>query len=89
MEKPIETHSASFKDKEEYGLVIYIKTAVWMYIMELSLGKDKLDGAMQAYFNDWKFKHPYPDDFRRSLEKSLKTNLADLFEIRNKSGSLQ
>ena len=89
MEKPIETHSASFKDKEEYGLVIYIKTAIWMYIMELNLGKDKLDSAMQAYFNDWKFKHPDPDDFRRSLEKSLNTNLTDLFEIRNKSGSLQ
>jgi Peptidase family M1 domain len=89
MEKPIETHSASFKDKEEYGLVIYIKTAIWMYILELNLGKGKLDAAMQAYFNEWKFKHPYPEDFRASLEKSLNTKLDELFEIRNKSGSLQ
>jgi len=89
MEKPIETHSASFKDKEEYGLVIYIKTAIWMYILELNLGKEKLDNAIQAYFNEWKFKHPYPEDFRASLEKSLNTKLDELYEIRNKSGSLQ
>jgi aminopeptidase N len=89
MEKPIETHSASFKDKEEYGLVIYIKTAIWMYILQLNLGKAKMDAAMQAYFNEWKFKHPYPEDFKASLEKSLNTKLEELFEIRNKSGSLQ
>jgi aminopeptidase N len=89
MEKPIETHSASFSNKEEYGLVVYIKTAIWMYIMELNLGKERFDKAMQAYYNDWKFKHPYPEDLRASLEKALNTNLNQLFDIRNRKGSLQ
>lgn len=89
MEKPIETHSASFKSKEEYGYVVYIKTAVWMYIMELNVGKDKLDKAIQAYFNEWKFKHPYPEDFRASLEQSLNIDLGPLFETLNKQGSLE
>lgn len=89
MEPPIETHSASFKDKEEYGLVVYLKTAIWMYIMELYLGRDKLDKAMQDYFNEWKFKHPYPEDIKASLEKSMGAELNSLFEITNKKGSLQ
>lgn len=89
MESPIETHSASFKDKEEYGLVVYIKTSIWMYIMELYVGRDKLDKAMQDYFSEWKFRHPYPEDFKASLEKSMGVNLNSLFEIKDKKGSLQ
>lgn len=88
MDKPIETHSAAFKDKDEYGMVVYIKTAIWMYIMELNIGKDKLDSAMQAYFNEWKFKHPYPEDFKASLEKALGGKLDALFEVLNKKGAL-
>jgi hypothetical protein len=89
MREPIETHSASFKNKEDYGLVVYIKTAIWMYIMEVQVGKDRLDNAMQAYFNEWKFKHPYPEDFKNSMEKSLDAKLEKWFDVRHKSGSLQ
>ncbi len=89
MEPAIETHSASFSNKDEYGVVVYLKTAVWLYILELNLGKENLDNGMKAYFNEWKFKHPYPEDFKLSLEKALNTKLDDLFEIRNKKGSLE
>ncbi|MGB8194646.1 MAG: M1 family metallopeptidase [Chitinophagaceae bacterium] len=89
MEKPIETHSASFDNKEEYGIVVYIKTAIWMYILELNAGRDKLDNAMHAYFDEWKFKHPYPEDLKASLEKALGANLDLLFQVHNKKGSLQ
>ncbi|HYF31192.1 MAG TPA: M1 family metallopeptidase [Chitinophagaceae bacterium] len=89
MQKPIETHSAAFKDKDEYGMTVYIKTAVWMFIMELNVGKEKLDKAMQDYFNEWKFKHPYPEDLKASLEKSLGINLTPLFDSLKKEGSLE
>lgn len=89
MEKPIETHSAEFSNKDEYGLVVYLKTAIWMYIMEVTVGKDNLDKAIQAYFNDWKFRHPYPEDFEASVEKALGKSIDELFEIRKKTGSLE
>jgi hypothetical protein len=89
MPQPIETPSASFKSKEEYGKTVYIKAAIWLYIMELNLGREKLDNAMKAYFNEWKFRHPYPEDFKASLERSLGTSLDELFGIRNKKGSLE
>ena len=47
---------------------LFIKTAVWMYI-ENSLGQEKLDSVLKTYFNDWKFKHPYPEDLKTELEK--------------------
>lgn len=89
MDKPIETHSADFSSKEEYGMTVYYKTAVWMYIMELNVGQEKLDKAMQDYFNEWKFRHPYPEDFRAVLERSMNINLGPLFETLSKTGSLQ
>ncbi len=31
------------------------------------MGKDAFDATMQSYFKVWKFKHPYPEDFRAHL----------------------
>jgi hypothetical protein len=88
MDGAIETPAADFKNKEEYGLVTYIKTAVWMYALEQEFGKEKLDKAMQDYFNEWKFRHPYPEDFKAVLEKELGKNLSPYFDLLNKKGSL-
>jgi aminopeptidase N len=70
-------------------MVVYFKSAIWLYIMEITFKREGLDKAMQNYFNKWKFKHPYPEDFKAALEESLKTNVDQIFEIRNKSGSLE
>ena len=86
MEEAIETPSADFENKDIYGTVVYLKTAVWMYILELTLGQEKLDGAVQSYFADWKFKHPYPEDIKAEFEEYLKMNLDDLFSLLNKRG---
>jgi hypothetical protein len=88
MEEAIETHSADFSNKEQYGIVTYVKTAIWMYILELNLGRDKLQKAMQSYFTQWKFKHPYPEDFKAALEKELGQDLTAYFDILKKKGSL-
>lgn len=86
MEEPIETPSADFENKEKYGAVVYLKTAVWMYIVELSIGQDKLEDAVKAYFNEWKFKHPYPEDMKTSFESKLNIRLDDLFSLLYKKG---
>ncbi|MBC7867430.1 MAG: M1 family metallopeptidase [Gloeobacteraceae cyanobacterium ES-bin-316] len=88
MEGAIETPAADFKNKEEYGIVTYIKTAIWMYALEQEFGKEKLDKAVQAYFNQWKFKHPYPEDFRAVFEKELGRDLTAYFDLLNKKGAL-
>jgi len=56
-------------DSETYGTLVYKKTALELNYLAAYLGQQEFDKRMQAYFSQWKFKHPSPDDFRRSLEK--------------------
>jgi hypothetical protein len=88
MESPIDIPSAEFATEDEYGIASYLKTSIWMYLMELELGKEKVDAAMKAYFNQWKFKHPYPEDMKAAFEKELKTDLTKYFDLLKKKGSL-
>ena len=86
---PIATHSTGFSDKEAYGMVAYIKTAIWMSIVESSIGKENLEKGLKQYFNDWKFKHPYPEDLKASLEKGSGVKMDPFFELLNKEGNFQ
>ena len=88
MDAPIETPAAAFSSKEEYGLVEYIKTAVWLHYFEVEFGREAMDKAFHDYFNEWKFKHPTPADFKASLEKSLGKDLTPYFDLLNKKGSI-
>ncbi len=33
------------------------------------IGKEMFDSCMKVYFREWKFKHPYPEDFKAIVEK--------------------
>lgn len=85
--KPVSTGSTGFANKDDYGIVVYVKTAVWLYIIESAIGREKLDKGIQEYFKEWKFKHPYPEDFKAALEKANGSSLDKLFELMNKEGN--
>ncbi|MBC7848977.1 MAG: M1 family metallopeptidase [Chitinophagaceae bacterium] len=87
--KAINTSSTAFANKDEYGIVVYIKTAVWLYIVQNSVGQPALDKAMHNYFDKWKFRHPYPEDLKAALEESIDTNLNNLFELLDKQGNFK
>ncbi|MGQ9863312.1 MAG: M1 family metallopeptidase [Bacteroidia bacterium] len=53
-----------------YGLGIYLQTASYLQVWAEMVGQSAFDRAMQTYYQDWKLKHPYPDDMRRSWEKA-------------------
>jgi hypothetical protein len=89
MEEPIETPAADFENKDKYGVVVYLKTAIWMFIVETSLGADKLDKVMKAYYTKWKFRHPYPEDFKAEFETQLSLKVDDLFGLLNKKGKFE
>jgi hypothetical protein len=84
----VETPSEGFQTSEDYGMTVYVKAATWMYLLELTLGKEHLDKAMQDYFNQWKFRHPYPEDLKSTLEKSTGVRLDNVFELLQKKGAL-
>ena len=85
--KPIQTSSTGFKDEDEYGTVVYLKTAIWLYLLQWEIGQDELLKGFQQYFSDWKFRHPYPQDFQRSMEQSTGKDLTDFFNLLNKEGN--
>ena len=87
MEGAIETPSADFANKDIYGTVVYMKTALWMFIVELSVGTENVDKAIKGYFNEWKFKHPYPEDIKASFEKELNMGVSELFNMLNTKGN--
>ena len=87
LDQPIETPSQNF-NFINYQLVAYYKTSEWMRYMEQRLGKDVFDKAMKEYFQKWKFKHPQPEDFKKSLEESTGKNLDAEFALLGQKGIL-
>jgi hypothetical protein len=63
---PPDSHSDQFTSIG-YGLQVYSKPALCMAWLEQSVGTEKLDAAMQDYYQKWKFKHPYPEDMKAVL----------------------
>lgn len=52
-----------------YWLSAYDKPAQGLWWLYSWLGPEKFDGAMQAYYQQWQYRHPQPADFQRSLEQ--------------------
>ena len=85
----IDTPADKFASAQDYSMTSYVKTALWLYILESNVGREKMDQAFKTYFNDWKNKHPSPNDLKASFEKSLGVNLDDYFKLLNKEGDFK
>ena len=58
------------------GANAYAKPAAGLYMLrEVILGPELFDKALQTYANRWKFKHPTPADFFRTMEDASATDL--------------
>ncbi len=86
-DQPIETTSENFSEIN-YNAVAYVKTAQWMKILEKEIGKDLFDKLMREYYSRWKFKHPYPADFKMLAEEISGKNLDKTFALLNTRGDI-
>ncbi|MFT7153424.1 MAG: hypothetical protein ACI9Z7_000479 [Alteromonas macleodii] len=76
----LNTHSDQFEDyRHGYGHVYY-KTATMLYNLEYVLGDSLFAKAMMNYFDEWKFRHPYLDNFRSSFIRFTKVDLNWFFD---------
>ncbi len=78
-DQPIQTHSCRFTNTN-YGIVMYQKTGLVFYYLKDYLGDELFDECMRAYYREWEFKHPQPEDLRASLEKTSGKDLGWLFD---------
>ncbi|MDR5591349.1 M1 family metallopeptidase [Christiangramia sp. SM2212] len=68
-EQPQTTHADRYAMNALYGASAYSKGAVFLAQLGYIIGKENLDKTLNRYYDEWKFKHPTPNDFIRIAEK--------------------
>lgn len=69
VEQPQTTHADRFEYNLAYGASAYSKGSVFLSQLGYLIGEDNLKKTLKRYYDDWKFKHPTPNDFIRVAEK--------------------
>jgi hypothetical protein len=62
-------HSDRYDYNFAYGASSYSKGSVFLSQLGYIIGKDNLDKTLKRYYEEFKFKHPAPNDFKRVAEK--------------------
>lgn len=89
MQSAMDIPADKFSSSDEYGLISYVKTALWLYLLESSIGREKFDAAMKNYFAKWKFKHPSPADMQAAFEEATGMSLDKFFQLTKKEGKFE
>ena len=82
-DESLETHSNEFHSATGHGggyKHVYYKTASMLYNLQYTLGDSVFLRAMKDYVSQWKFCHPYIDDFRNTMTQSAQTDLNTFFD---------
>ena len=69
IEMPQATNANRYNHNAAYESTAYSKGAVFLGQLGYIIGQDKLFETLQAYYNEWKFKHPRPNDLRVIAER--------------------
>ena len=78
-DQPLAMGSKNFTQMN-YGAMVYSKTGIGFHYLKAYLGEELFDNCMNEYFNQWKFKHPNPDDIKIVFETVCGENLDWFFE---------
>jgi hypothetical protein len=66
---PMSTHADWYHTNRAYGVASYSMGCIFLHQLSYIIGQEALNKGMLTYFNQWKFKHPTPTDFKRIMEK--------------------
>jgi uncharacterized protein YjaZ len=78
-DQPIDTTSAAYTNMN-YGFFVYQRTPMWMRHLQQQLGTAAFNSGMQYYYRQWKFKHPYPIDFKQAMEEGSNQKIDSLYQ---------
>ena len=62
-------HSDRYDYNFAYGASAYSKGSVFLSQLGYIIGKENLNKTLRRYYEEFKFKHPNPNDFKRIAEK--------------------
>lgn len=72
-----------------YGMSAYTKGAQFLLQLEAQTGTALFDSSMHHYYNEWKYKHPQPQDFKQSFEAASGVSITDKFKKLFVAGTLK
>lgn len=68
-EQPQTTHADRYAYNYAYLNSAYSKGSIFLSQLGYIIGQDKLMESIRKYYKDFKFKHPVPNDIKRTAEK--------------------
>ena len=68
-EEPMSTHADHYGSNYAYLRAVYSKGSVFLSQLGYITGTETIDKILQAYYNEWRFKHPNANDFIKVAEK--------------------
>ena len=68
-QEALTTHADHYETNRAYGTASYSMGLIFVHQLSYVVGQDVLMRSMKRYFNEWKYKHPTPNDFIRVVEK--------------------
>lgn len=68
-EQPQTTHGDRYDENRPYSISSYVKGCIFLAQLEYVIGKENLDATLKRYYSDFKFKHPTPNDIKRTAER--------------------
>jgi hypothetical protein len=74
-EQPQTTHVDRYDENRSYSISAYIKGEIFLTQLEYLIGKENVSKTLKKYFQDFKFKHPTPNDIKRTAERVSGANL--------------
>ncbi len=75
IEEPLTTHADRYNTNMAYGMGSYSKGNIFLSQLEYIIGKENVAKTLKKYFIDFSFKHPTPNDIKRTAEKVSGLNL--------------
>jgi hypothetical protein len=79
-QEPLTTHADFYNLNYVYGVNAYNKGSIFLNQLGYVIGAQNLKSGMKKYFDQWKFKHPTPVDFKKIMEQESSLELDWYFE---------
>ncbi len=68
LQEPASQHSDYYSTNRAYSIAAYSMGTVFLHQLKYIIGERNFYSGMRRYFNTWKFRHPEPGDFIRTME---------------------
>lgn len=69
LEEPQTTHADHYAFNRAYSVGSYSKGSIFLTQLSYLIGWDTMMKTLKTYYNDYKFTHPTPNDFKRTAER--------------------